>query len=445
MNSYRLDSVCDLINGGAWSDTEYAPSGIHVVKVTNLSDGRIIRRDDDYLPISKYEEYKQHKLKAGDIVVSTVGSHPTQPGSVVGRVAIVAPEFSGSFLNQNAVCIRINKSNLVSQRYFFYLANTVLFKHHIESRARGSANQVRMAIGELKKFEAQYPRITEQKKIVATLSAYDELIENNQRRIALLEKMAEEIYREWFVRLRFPGHEKVKKVKGVPDGWKVKLFNEIVEYYIGGGWGEDDQSTSFSEAAYVIRGTDIPDIQAGEFEGCPYRFHKPSNLKSRTLLQGDFVFEVSGGSTNQLLGRNVFITEHLLKYFNAPVIAASFCKQIRFRRELVSPYFMKYFMKLYYDCDLVGIYQIQSTGISNYQFESFLKYQTIVLPPDELQKKFEDIVKPIIEMRDGISLANIELRKTRDLLLPRLISGKLSVENLDIHFPPSMEETAHEV
>lgn len=100
-------------------------------------------------------------------------------------------------------------------------------------------------------------------------------------------------------------------------------------------------------------------------------------------------------------------------------------------------------MKLYYDCDLVGIYQIQSTGISNYQFESFLKYQTIVLPPDELQKKFEDIVKPIIEMRDGISLANIELRKTRNMLLPRLISGKLSVENLDIQFPPGMAEAAH--
>ncbi|MDR3390546.1 MAG: restriction endonuclease subunit S [Sulfuriferula sp.] len=284
------------------------------------------------------------------------------------------------------------------------------------------------------------PSLLIQKKIAAILTAYDELIEVNRRRIALLEKMAEEIYSEWFVRMRFPNHEKVKTVKGVPDEWKVKQFHEIVEYYIGGGWGEDDQSTSFSEAAYVIRGTDIPDIQAGEFEGCPYRFHKPSNLKSRSLQQGDFVFEVSGGSTNQLLGRNVFITEHLLKYFNAPVIAASFCKQIRFRRELVSPYFMKYFMKLYYDCDLVGIYQIQSTGISNYQFESFLKYQTIVLPPDELQKKFEDIVKPIIEMRDGISLANIGLRKARDLLLPRLISGKLSVENLDIQFPPSMAD-----
>ena len=98
-------------------------------------------------------------------------------------------------------------------------------------------------------------------------------------------------------------------------------------------------------------------------------------------------------------------------------------------------------MKLYYDCDLVGTYQVQSTGISNYQFESFLKFQTIILPPDELQKQFEDTVKPMIEMRTNIALANIALRNTRDLLLPRLISGKLSVENLDIQFPPGMAET----
>lgn len=220
----------------------------------------------------------------------------------------------------------------------------------------------------------------------------------------------------------------------------MKRFHEIIEHYIGGGWGEDDQSSSFAEGAFVIRGTDIPDVQAGEFDGCPFRFHKPPNLRSRTLQPNDFVFEVSGGSKDQLLGRNVLVTERILKFLNAPVIAASFCKQIRFRKELVSPYFMKYFMKLYYDYDLVGIYQVQSTGISNYQFESFLKFQTIILPPDPLQKEFEDKVKPIIEMRDDIAQANIVLRKTRDLLLPRLISGKLSVENINFQLPSGMAE-----
>jgi len=73
------------------------------------------------------------------------------------------------------------------------------------------------------------------------LSAYDDLIENNNRRIAFLEKMAEELYREWFVRLRFPGHEKVKIVKGVPEGWAVKKLKEIVEFAYGKALKEEDR------------------------------------------------------------------------------------------------------------------------------------------------------------------------------------------------------------
>lgn len=327
-------------------------------------------------------------------------------------------------------------------RFIKYCLDT--YKKEMQLISQGTT-QDNLSQGKLLSLRFRIPDYDQQQKIAAILSAFDELIENNRRRIALLEKMAEEIYREWFVRMRFPGHEKVKIVKGVPKGWAVKQFCEIVEYYIGGGWGEDIQSTSFCEGAYVIRGTDIPYVQSGELEGCPFRFHKTSNLKSRRLLPNDFVFEVSGGSTNQLLGRNVIVTERVLEFFDSPLMAASFCKLIRFRQELISPYFMKYFMKLYYNYDLVGIYQVQSTGISNFQFESFLKYQTIILPPIKLQKEYEDKVKPLIEMRDQIAIANITLRKARDMLLPRLISGKLSVENLDIRFPPSMEEMNHEV
>lgn len=283
-----------------------------------------------------------------------------------------------------------------------------------------------------------------QRKAAAILAAYDDLIEKNQRRITLLEKMAEEIYREWFVRMRFPGHEQVKFEKGIPENWTVKKFREIVEYYIGGGWGEENQSTSFSDGAYVIRGTDIPKLNNGQLGEFVFRYHKPSNLKSRKLEAGDFVFEVSGGSKDQLLGRNFLLTEKQYEYFNGNVMCASFCKQIRFKDAMVSPYFIKYFLKLYYDSDLVGLYQVQSTGISNYQFESFLSYQSIVLPSYEIRCAFEKIVKPVLDLKDNLALANLSLKKTRDSLLGRLISGKLSVENVDIHFPPSMRDTGHD-
>lgn len=383
----------------------------------------------------KYESSSCSKFSHGDILLARI-----TPCLENGKIAQVRmPNSEGGFGSTEFFVFRA-KPELLDQSFLFYLTKCDLVWKSAVNSMVGASGRQRADARFLKKVVLKTPPPPIQRKIAAILSAYDDLIENNQRRIALLEAMAEQIYREWFVRMRFPGFEQAKFVKGVPSGWNIKPFHEIVEYYIGGGWGEDNQSTSFCDAAFVIRGTDIPAVQAGELEQCPFRFHKTSNLKSRRLQPNDFVFEVSGGSTNQLLGRNVLVTKRVLEFFGVPVIAASFCKLIRFRQEFVSPYFMKYFLKLYYDCDLVGIYQVQSTGISNYQFESFLKYQTIVLPPEELRKQFDDVVKPIIEMRDDVSLTNIELRKTRDLLLPRLMSGKLSVENLDIQFPPSMED-----
>lgn len=332
----------------------------------------------------------------------------------------------------------IPKKGASDVKFVKYCLDT--YKKELQSISQGTT-QDNLSQGKLLSLRLRMPSYGEQQKIAAILSAYDDLIENNQRRIALLEKMAEELYREWFVRLRFPGHEQAKFEKGIPEGWEVKQFKDIVGYYIGGGWGEESASTTFSEGAYVIRGTDIPDFNGGIFDA-PYRYHKPSNLKSRTLLAGDFVFEVSGGSKDQLLGRNVLLTQKAIDFLGGSVMCASFCKQIRFKTDIVSPLFMKYFMKLFYESDLVGLYQIQSTGISNYQFEAFLRFQSIIIPSQSMQKSFEEIVKPMVELKDELSLKNISLKKSRDLLLPRLISGKLSVESLDIHFPPSMQDAA---
>lgn len=425
MNSYRLDSVCDFINGGAWSDTEYAHSGIHVVKVTNLSDGRVTRGDDNYLPFSKYEEYKQHELISGDIVVSTVGSHPTQPGSVVGRVALVSAEFSGSFLNQNAACIRVNKPNLVSQRYLFYLANTVIFKHHIESRARGSANQVRMAIGELKKFEVQYPSITEQKKIAAILSAYDELIENNQRRIALLEKMAEEIYREWFVRLRFPGHENVKNVKGIPEGWEIDRVDSIGKI-VTGKTPSTNNPRYFGGPYFFIK---TPDMHGNIFIVETEERLSQNGLDSQpsqTIPRGSICVSCIGTGgivsiTTSECQTNQQINSVIVR--NPSDLEWAFFS-LRNLREAIQ---------------MFGATGATMTNLSKGKFSSL----KILRPNKSIVLKYHALVNPIFAQMQSILQQTMILRSTRDLLLPRLISGKLSVEQLDIRFPPGMEESAH--
>jgi type I restriction enzyme S subunit len=419
-----LGKICDLINGGAWSEDEYVDSGIHVVKVTNIEDGTIVSKDDNFLPLSKYEMYKQHELRSDDIVVATVGSHPTQPGSVVGGTARIPKSYAGSFLNQNAVCLRTNCPDLVNQRYLFYLSKTVLFKHHIESRARGSANQVRMAIGELRNFSTDYPSIDNQRKIAATLSAFDELIEINKRRIALLEKVAEEIYREWFVRLRFPGHESVRIVKGLPQSWQLVKLERAFEFTGGGTpskevgryWNDGDVNW-FTPSD--ITGSDGIFLDSSGEQCTKEGFNNSSAkmfpaysvmLTSRATI-GAIGINLTPACTNQGFITCIPNSQYPLPYLYHWI-------------KLAKPHF-----------------ELLAGGATFAELtKGTFRRIEILTPPEPIVTEFARMELPFFTAIEIHLRANWKLIEMRDKLLPRLLSGKLSVENLDIQFPPGMAE-----
>lgn len=268
--------------------------------------------------------------------------------------------------------------------------------------------------------------VTHQKRIASILSAYDDLIEVNNKRIELLEQSARELYKEWFVRMRFPNYQNTKFNKGIPEGWEIENIGKSIPFQIGGGWGEDKKSAIYEIPAYVIRGTDIPKAKFGIPNKDIYRFHKQSNVKSRELIEGDIIFEAAGGSEGQLLGRTCYITNELLNTYGDKVIPASFCKLIR--PENNCSLYLYYFLNYLYETGLIETFQLQSTGISNYQFEPFLKFQEIIIPKENLLLEFENKVLPIQREIALIGKQNQELTEICNRLLPRLISGKLEVK-----------------
>ena len=271
-----------------------------------------------------------------------------------------------------------------------------------------------------------------QQKIASILSTYDTLIENNTKRIRLLEQMAENLYKEWFVRFRFPGHENVEmensKYGKVPSTFKFIKMQDAFDYYVGGGWGEDESSNEFSEEASVIRGADFPNVWHYDVSSCPRRYHKKSNYKARQLEDGDIVMEISGGTSEQPVGRTVLITQDLIDRFEGGrVICASFCKLLRLRKDVISPYYFYYWMKFLYDTRIIDRFQLQSTGIINFKFDPFLRKGDIMLPSTEIMDAFEKQVRTIHKEMNKLSHQNKLLIRQRDLLLPRLMSGKLEV------------------
>jgi type I restriction enzyme S subunit len=287
-------------------------------------------------------------------------------------------------------------------------------KEEIEGLGIGSTVKgIRLEV--LKGLKFNLPPLLTQRKIASILSAYDDLIENNLKRIKLLEEKAQLHYKELMQEMNY---SKTKREEYIKD---------CLAFYIGGGWGEEDYKEGFTEPAFVIRGTDIPDAKKGEVKGVPFRYHKESNLASRNMQAGDIVFEVSGGSKGQPVGRSILVTEKMLQQFGKPVMCASFCKMLR-PNENVTPEFFYLYLLASHENGVIAQYEKHSaSNIVNYGFEEFIGEQKITIPKDAELKAFTEKVKPIFTLINTLGEQNSKLREARDILLPKLMNGQIEV------------------
>ncbi len=396
----------------------YYDSGTTLVRSLNIYDFEFEYKDLAFINEQQAKKLNNVTIEKDDILLNITGAS-------VGRCTIIPEKLLPARVNQHVSIIR-TKKEIADSRFLLYSINSSFYKEALMMIADSGSTREALTKDDIEKFKIKLPPIPTQHRIASILSAYDDLIEVNNQRINLLEQTARELYKEWFVRMRFPEYENVKFKKGIPSDWRIEPIGKVIDYHIGGGWGNDNKDKQFSVSGYVIRGTDIPKVRAGQANQDVYRFHKESNMKSRELFEGDIVFETAGGSEGQPLGRTCYITQEILDAYGDKVMAASFCKQIRTNN--IPSLYLYYFLNYLYDTGMIETYQTQSTGISNYQFEPFLKFQQIILPTDHLMKSFQEKVFPIQKQIAILGNQNTQLRQIRDRLLPRLISGKLQVK-----------------
>jgi len=205
-----------------------------------------------------------------------------------------------------------------------------------------------------------------------------------------------------------------------------EYIKDCLAFYIGGGWGEEYYKEGFTEPAYVIRGTDIPDARGGIVSGIPLRFHKTSNLESRKMQVGDIVFEVSNGQINNI-GRTVLISQRLLGQFDKQVMCASFAKLIRVNEKVTPEFFYLYLNESQQNSLLYQYKSNSANGINNFAFETFIDEVKIAMPIEIELTAFTNRVKPIFTLITTLGEQNTKLREARDILLPRLMNGEIAV------------------
>ena len=175
-------------------------------------------------------------------------------------------------------------------------------------------------------------------------------------------------------------------------------MRDVVASYIGGGWGKDSPDEEYVVPAFVVRGTDFSSIVEGANRTVPARFHKKSNVSKRQLGIDDIVFEVSGGSKNQPVGRTVLAKDSVLAQFDAPVIPASFCKRVVIDKHVAVPAYVYYFLASIYQNRTITQWQTQSTGLSNFGFEKFLDECEVTLPSLPVQSRIAGILSAYDEL-----------------------------------------------
>lgn len=346
---------------------------------------------------------ERYLVEEDDLVMIRYGS------KTAGKIA---RGISGAIAN-NTFKISLQKELFNNKFAYYFLSQKIVYDEL--NAAQGSATMPAITFGIFNKFKISKPPLPTQRKIASILSAYDDLIENNLKRIKLLEEKAQLHYKELMQEMSY---SKTKREEYIKD---------CLAFYIGGGWGEEDYKEGFTEPAFVIRGTDIPDAKKGEVKGVPFRYHKESNLASRNIQAGDIVFEVSGGSKGQPVGRSILITEKMLQQFGKPVMCASFCKMLR-PNENVTPEFFYLYLLASHENGVIAQYEKHSaSNIVNYGFEEFIGEQKITIPKESELKAFTEKVKPIFTLISTLGEQNSKLREARDILLPRLMSGQIEV------------------
>ena len=309
------------------------------------------------------------------------------------------------------------KKDVSDSDFIYYLSKTDWFRQNAINSFVGASGRQRADAKFVGKTNLTIPILPIQRKISKILAWYDNLIDNNLKRIKLLEEMSQISFNEFYSEnLAFE---------------EINL-GSLFGHEIGGGWGNDEQTDEFNKAAYVIRGTDIDQLPFGRLESIPFRFHKKSNLASRKLQDGDIIFEVSGGSSYEGVAKTLLVTDELLKQFDNAVMPASFCKLARPADKAYS-HFIFLFLRFLRNIKGTEVFEIRSaSNIVNYNWTAFLKFQKVKKPNEDVLIVFNKKVEPIYKLIYNLGYQNQYLKEARDILLPRLMTGMIDVEKIEL-------------
>jgi type I restriction enzyme S subunit len=404
-----LHEVCLHITDGKHGDCSDQPgSGYYFLSCKDITNDKLNYQGAREITEADFSDtHLRTRFESNDILVTNSGT--------IGRMAI-APEadLTKRTTFQKSVAILKPDPSAVVPRYLFYHLKSLMPR--LVDLAGGTA-QKNLLLRDLRGFRVDLPPFPIQRKIVAILSAYDDLIENNNRRIGLLEDMAHRIYRQWFVDFRYPGHESVPLIESdlgpVPEGWSVRPLAGVV----------DDVRDSVKAGPATVDRPYVPIDCIGArslaLVDCKPGFEAASSLL--TFNRGDILFGA------------------MRPYFHKVALAPwtgttrTTCFVLRVPR--ASDY--SFAVMTLFDERTIEYATSHSSGttIPYARWKGSLAAKLVVVPDARVMAYFDAAIRPILDLLTDAGARLGNLRGTYDLLLPRLVSGEIDVADLDVLAP----------
>lgn len=331
--------------------------------------------------------------------------------------------FKGKFdAYQRTYVIESLDRNKLNNRYLYYVLIPIL--EHLRLVSTGATTKF-ITRGIIENIEIFFPKIDSQQKITTILSNYDNLIENNEKRIKLLEQMAKLIYEEWFVKFKFPGHEKVKMIDSktefgkIPEGWEVNKLSEFIDFVRGIEPGSKNYlKKPMDNTLPFLRVGDLGNRDSGIFVD-------KILVKDKILKEKDIAITLDGTVGIVKMGLNGAYSTGIRK--------------ILLREGKYLP--LSFIYLLLRSDKIQDTLRAHARGSTILHASSSIDYMLFVLPKENYLKEFETIEDKIFYSILNLSKRNQNLRKTRDFLLPKLISGEVDVSELDIKISEEVVNT----
>ncbi len=411
--SWRTLSVGDLVDAGAaeiqtgpfgtqLKASSYVDEGTPVINVRNIGFGTLRQEKLEFVGEETAERLSSHILETRDIVFGRKGA--------VDRHLYVSDE--QEHWMQGSDCIRLRfMADDVVPRFVSYFFLTDAHQKWMLTQAGNKATMASLNHDIIRRIVLRLPACDMQEAIADILSSYDDLIENNRRRMVLLEESARQLYREWFVRLRFPGHEHTRITNGAPEGWKRQTLAELCESIDYGYTASAEQRPIGPK---FLRITDIvPDVI--DWTSVPHCQIEEGRLAKFRLSEGDIVIARTGAT--------VGYAKRLHKR-HPEAVFASYLVRLRLKPEienlLVGVFVESDDYKKYVQSRIGGAAQPNANA-------KVLSAAELPVPPRSLQRLFRDSIEPAMDQCEILQIQNQQLRAARDLLLPRLMSGEIGV------------------